>query len=89
MVDALITGFHDPMASHLAMLYAIAGEDMIRSSYEEAVASGYLWHEFGDTNLIFSGRTSGRDKTERLAFSGHINEVRPRQDNRLKELIAA
>ena len=77
------------MASHLAMLYAIAGEDMVRSSYEEAVASGYLWHEFGDTNLIFSGRANERIKTERLAFSGQINEARPWQDNRLKELVAA
>ena len=57
VVDGILTGFHDPMATHLAMLYAIAGEEMIRSSYAEAVASGYLWHEFGDSNLILSGRT--------------------------------
>ena len=52
VVDALLTGFQDPMASHLAMLYAIAGEEMVRSSYREAVDAGYLWHEFGDSNLI-------------------------------------
>lgn len=52
VVDGLLTGFHDPMASHLAMLYAIAGEGMVRSAYTEAVKAGYLWHEFGDTNLI-------------------------------------
>ena len=52
VVDGLLTGFHDPMASHLAMLYALAGEEMIRSAYTEAVKSGYLWHEFGDSNLI-------------------------------------
>ena len=55
VVDGLLTGFHDPMASHLAMLYAIAGEDMVRSAYREAVTSGYLWHEFGDINLILPG----------------------------------
>ena len=52
VVDGLLTGFHDPMASHLAMLYALAGEEMVRSAYREAVRSGYLWHEFGDSNLI-------------------------------------
>ena len=52
VVDGLLTGFHDPMASHLAMLYAIAGEEMVRDAYTEAVKSGYLWHEFGDSNLI-------------------------------------
>ena len=52
VVDGLLSGFHDPMASHLAMLYALAGEAMIRDAYTEAVSSGYLWHEFGDSNLI-------------------------------------
>lgn len=51
-VDGLLTGFHDPMASHLAMLYALAGEEMVRSAYTEAVENGYLWHEFGDSNLL-------------------------------------
>lgn len=52
VVDGLLTGFHDPMASHLAMLYALAGEEMVRSAYAEAVEHNYLWHEFGDSNLI-------------------------------------
>ena len=52
VVDGLLTGFHDPMASHLAMLYALAGEEMVRSAYAEAVEHGYFWHEFGDSNLI-------------------------------------
>ncbi len=55
VIDGLITGMHDPVTSHLAMLYAIAGEAMIRSAYEEAVKMGYLWHEFGDSHLIFRG----------------------------------
>jgi S-adenosylmethionine:tRNA ribosyltransferase-isomerase len=54
VADGLVTGFHDPMTSHLAMLYAIAGEETIRSGYAEAVASGYLWHELGDSNLILT-----------------------------------
>ncbi|MGH7128216.1 MAG: S-adenosylmethionine:tRNA ribosyltransferase-isomerase [Planctomycetaceae bacterium] len=54
-VDGLITGFHDPVTSHLAMLYAIAGKERIRSAYEVAVSERYLWHEFGDSHLIFRG----------------------------------
>ncbi len=56
VIDGLITGLHDPVTSHLAMLYTIAGQDLIRSAYEEAVRQGYLWHEFGDSHLILPPR---------------------------------
>jgi S-adenosylmethionine:tRNA ribosyltransferase-isomerase len=52
LIDGLITGLHDPITSHLAMMYAIAGTTMIDSAYVEAIRAGYLWHEFGDTHLI-------------------------------------
>ena len=52
VVDGLITGLHDPVTSHLAMLYTIAGQELIREAYTEAVAEGYRWHEFGDSHLI-------------------------------------
>lgn len=52
VVSGLLTGFHDPLASHLAMLYAVAGRDLVQSAYEEAVRAEYLWHEFGDSHLI-------------------------------------
>jgi len=55
-VDGLITGFHEPEASHLLMLTAIAGPRLIRASYDAALANGYLWHEFGDVNLILAHR---------------------------------
>ena len=51
-VDGLITGWHEPEASHLLMLEAIAGTDLLERSYAEALANGYLWHEFGDSHLI-------------------------------------
>jgi S-adenosylmethionine:tRNA ribosyltransferase-isomerase len=51
-VDGLITGWHEPEASHLLMLEAIAGQDLLRRSYDSALAHGYLWHEFGDSHLI-------------------------------------
>jgi S-adenosylmethionine:tRNA ribosyltransferase-isomerase len=51
-VDGLITGWHDPEASHLMMLEAVAGPELLRASYDAALDSGYLWHEFGDSHLI-------------------------------------
>ena len=51
-VDGLITGWHEPRASHLLMLEAIAGRRLLARSYAEAIRAGYLWHEFGDSQLI-------------------------------------
>jgi len=53
-IDGLLTGMHDPVTSHLAMLYAIAGKEMIMKAYQEALRQGYLWHEFGDSHLILT-----------------------------------
>jgi len=52
VVDGLLTGLHEPRASHLAMLEAIAGPDLLARCYREAIEHGYLWHEFGDLNLL-------------------------------------
>jgi S-adenosylmethionine:tRNA ribosyltransferase-isomerase len=51
-VDGLLTGFHDGDSSHLAMLEAVAGRDLLERSYAEAACAGYLRHEFGDLHLI-------------------------------------
>jgi S-adenosylmethionine:tRNA ribosyltransferase-isomerase len=51
-VNALITGMHEPEATHLAMLEALAGLSHIKLAYEEALRKAYLWHEFGDLHLI-------------------------------------
>jgi S-adenosylmethionine:tRNA ribosyltransferase-isomerase len=51
-VDGLLTGLHDPEASHLLMLEAVAGRGLLERVYGEAVAGRYLWHEFGDVNLL-------------------------------------
>ncbi len=58
LVDGLLTGWHEPEASHLLMLEAVAGADALRLAYDAAVADRYLWHEFGDTHLILPGRPS-------------------------------
>jgi S-adenosylmethionine:tRNA ribosyltransferase-isomerase len=51
-IDGLITGWHEPEASHLQLLEAAAGEPLLRRCYDEALAAGYLWHEFGDSHLV-------------------------------------
>jgi S-adenosylmethionine:tRNA ribosyltransferase-isomerase len=51
-VDGLLTGWHEPEASHLAMLEAVAGHRPLALAYREAYAEGYLWHEFGDSHLL-------------------------------------
>jgi S-adenosylmethionine:tRNA ribosyltransferase-isomerase len=51
-VDGLLTGWHEPRASHLLMLEAIAGRPLLEASYRAALEHGYLWHEFGDLHLV-------------------------------------
>jgi S-adenosylmethionine:tRNA ribosyltransferase-isomerase len=52
VADGLLTGLHEPEASHLDLLTAFLPAEKIREAYEEAVRQKYLWHEFGDLNLI-------------------------------------
>lgn len=52
IVDGLLTGFHEPEATHLAMLSAVAGRAHLELTYRAALDGGYLWHEFGDLHLI-------------------------------------
>ena len=51
-VDGLLTGWHEPEATHLAMLEAVGGRELLLLAYESAFRAGYLWHEFGDSHLI-------------------------------------
>jgi S-adenosylmethionine:tRNA ribosyltransferase-isomerase len=64
-VDSLITGLHEPRATHLMMLDAIIAASAtanatspspLRRAYEAALRHGYLWHEFGDSHLILGAR---------------------------------
>ncbi len=52
VVDALLTGLHEPRATHLAMLEAIAGRAHVERGYAAALGQRYLWHEFGDLHLL-------------------------------------
>ncbi|MGW0786282.1 S-adenosylmethionine:tRNA ribosyltransferase-isomerase [Streptomyces sp. NPDC002913] len=52
VVDGLLTGLHEPEASHLLMLEAVAGREALRRAYAGALERRYLWHEFGDAHLL-------------------------------------
>ena len=52
VVDGLVTGWHDPEASHLMLVESVAGPELTRAAYHAAMADGYLWHEFGDSALL-------------------------------------
>jgi len=51
-VNAMLTGMHEPKATHLAMLEALAGREHLQMAYQAALDERYLWHEFGDLHLI-------------------------------------
>ncbi|GAA2528472.1 S-adenosylmethionine:tRNA ribosyltransferase-isomerase [Pilimelia columellifera] len=52
VVDGLISGWHNPDASHLLLVEAVAGPDLTQRAYDAAVERRYLWHEFGDSCLL-------------------------------------
>ncbi|MET0740754.1 MAG: S-adenosylmethionine:tRNA ribosyltransferase-isomerase [Candidatus Nanopelagicales bacterium] len=52
VVDGLVTGLHAPGSSHLRLLEAVAGHDLVQAAYAAAVRERYLWHEFGDSCLL-------------------------------------
>lgn len=52
VVTGLVTGWHEPEASHLLLLEAVAGARLVGRAYRAAVAGRYLWHEFGDSCLL-------------------------------------
>jgi S-adenosylmethionine:tRNA ribosyltransferase-isomerase len=51
-IDGLITGWHEPDSSHLHLLEASLGAELLERSYDAAVARGYRFHEFGDVQLV-------------------------------------
>lgn len=55
-VDGLLTGWHEPEATHLLMLEAVASAPALRRAYRAALDGGYLWHEFGDSHLLLPYR---------------------------------
>ncbi len=68
IVDGLVTGWHDPQASHLLLVEAVAGIELTQAAYEAASSGGYLWHEFGDSALFLPdhGRSAAPPDLRRL-----------------------
>jgi S-adenosylmethionine:tRNA ribosyltransferase-isomerase len=52
VVDALLTNFHLPRSTLLALVMAFGGVDMIRNAYAHAIASRYRFYSYGDAMLI-------------------------------------
>jgi S-adenosylmethionine:tRNA ribosyltransferase-isomerase len=52
VVDGIISGWHEPEASHLLLMEAVAGRPLLEASYDEALRERYHWHEFGDIHLV-------------------------------------
>jgi S-adenosylmethionine:tRNA ribosyltransferase-isomerase len=55
VVGGLLTGLHEPEASHLDLLEAVAGRRLVDRGYADVTdpsSPRYLWHEFGDTMLL-------------------------------------
>jgi S-adenosylmethionine:tRNA ribosyltransferase-isomerase len=69
-VDGVLTGLHESDSSHLDVLRAAAGEELLARSYEAALEHGYRWHEFGDSHLIL-GTSRVRTAAPRDASSPH------------------
>ena len=51
-IDALVTNFHLPRSTPLAMVAALAGMDLVRRAYAEAIEQGYRFYSYGDAMLI-------------------------------------
>jgi S-adenosylmethionine:tRNA ribosyltransferase-isomerase len=52
IVDAIVSNFHLPRTSLLALVMAFAGVDEIRAAYRHALGAGYRFYSFGDAMLI-------------------------------------
>jgi len=52
VVDAMLTNFHQPRSTLLAMVSAFAGRDIILSCYAEAIEERYRLFSYGDCMLI-------------------------------------
>ena len=59
VVTGLVSGWHAPGASHLQLLAAVAGAELVGQAYAEALAERYRWHEFGDSCLLLPAAVNG------------------------------
>lgn len=51
-VNAMITNFHLPKSTLIALVFAFAGKELVKRAYEEAIKDKYRFYSFGDASLI-------------------------------------
>ncbi len=51
-VDGMLTNFHLPGSTLLAMIFALAGREAVLAAYNEAIAREYRFYSYGDAMLI-------------------------------------
>jgi S-adenosylmethionine:tRNA ribosyltransferase-isomerase len=72
VATGLVTGFHEPRGTHLELVEAFLGRAGLLRTYAEAVREGYLWHEFGDVQLVLpNGHCQADQLTEGSACHSH------------------
>jgi len=54
-VDTLLTNFHLPRSTLLAMVMSFGGEELVREAYRTAVRERYRFYSFGDAMLLLDG----------------------------------
>lgn len=55
VVDALLTNFHLPRSTLLAMVMSFGGVELVREAYRQAVERRYRFYSFGDAMLLLDG----------------------------------
>jgi S-adenosylmethionine:tRNA ribosyltransferase-isomerase len=88
VVNGLVTGLHAPESSHLELLEAVAGRDLVQRTYDAALERRYLWHEFGDVCLLLpDARTAPR--CPRVRADGGLRACSGLRSDRVMEITAA
>ena len=54
-VDTLLTNFHLPRSTLLAMVMSFGGKELVREAYRVAVEERYRFYSFGDAMLLTGG----------------------------------
>jgi S-adenosylmethionine:tRNA ribosyltransferase-isomerase len=57
-VEGIVTGWHEPAASHLLLLEAVAKRRLVARAYAAALEHRYRWHEFGDSCLLLPAQSA-------------------------------
>jgi S-adenosylmethionine:tRNA ribosyltransferase-isomerase len=75
VVSGLVSGLHEPEASHLSLLEAVAGRGLVQRAYAAVERGGYLWHEFGDSMLFLPPIGDRLRLSWRVSDNGQVAEI--------------